>query len=69
METHNKHGVKIGKIRERFVADDMKEAPTLSSVGAVETIYEGTEGQAVEQREPSDTIVLSHCTTKRTSAI
>lgn len=48
METHNEHGVKIEKIRKRFVADDMKEAPTLSSMGAVETIYEGSEGQAVE---------------------
>lgn len=47
METHNEHGVKIEKIRKRFVADDMKEAPTLNSMRAVETIYEGSEGQAV----------------------
>jgi hypothetical protein len=47
METQNEYGVKTVKIRKRFVEDDMKEAPTLS-MGAVETVYEGSEGQAVE---------------------
>jgi hypothetical protein len=47
-EIHNEYGVKVVKIRKRFVEDDMKEAPTLSSMGAVETVYEGSESQAVE---------------------
>ena len=48
METHKEYDVKVIKIRKRLVADDIKEAPTLSSMGAVETVYEESECQAVE---------------------